>query len=251
MGRTARIVLAVELLLGVTYFLLPDSLLRAVVYCSLGLGMVVAVVVGTRLYWPSRPLAWYLIAAGQLSFTVGDAINYTYQWVLEVEPPYPSVADAFYLACSALLAGGLLLLVRARAPGRDVASLIDATIITTGVGLLSWVFLIGPNVRVPDLVLSQRLVSIAYPLCDVLLVAVAVRLWRTGGAAPSPRACSPLGWWPCWPPTPWTGCPYWAVAGTPAAPSTPPGSSSTWASAWPPCIRRWSRSASRHRPTAA
>jgi len=90
MGRTARIVLAVELLLGVTYFLLPDSLLRAVVYCSLGLGMVVAVVVGTRLYWPSRPLAWYLIAAGQLSFTVGDAINYTYQWVLEVEPPYPS-----------------------------------------------------------------------------------------------------------------------------------------------------------------
>ena len=182
MGRTARIFLAVELLLGVTYFLLPDSLLRAVVYCSLGLGMVVAVVVGTRLYWPSRPLAWYLIAAGQLSFTVGDAINYTYQWVLEVEPPYPSVADAFYLACYALLAGGLLLLVRERAPGRDLASLIDATIVTTGVGLLSWVFLIGPNVRVPDLVLSQRLVSIAYPLCDVLLVAVAVRLWRTGGS---------------------------------------------------------------------
>ena len=101
--------------------------------------------------------------------------------MLEVEPPYPSVADAFYLACYALLAGGLLLLVRERAPGRDVASLIDATIITTGVGLLSWVFLIGPNVRVPDLLLSQRLVSIAYPLCDVLLVAVAVRLWRTGG----------------------------------------------------------------------
>jgi signal transduction histidine kinase len=31
--------------------------------------------------------------------------------------------------------------------------------------------------------LSQRLVSIAYPLCDVLLLAVAVRLWRTGGHA--------------------------------------------------------------------
>ena len=82
MGRTARIFLAVELLLGVTYFLLPDSLLRAVVYCALGLGMVVAVVVGTRLYWPSQPLAWYLIAAGQLSFTVGDAI-----------PPRPRARD--------------------------------------------------------------------------------------------------------------------------------------------------------------
>ena len=179
--RAARVFVAAELLLGIAYFRLPDSLLRAVVYCTLGLGMVVAVIVGTRLHRPSRPLAWYLLAAGQLSFTVGDAINYTYQWVLQVEPPYPSVADAFYLACYALLAGGLLLLVRERAPGRDVASLIDATIITTGVGLLSWVFLIGPNVRVPDLLLSQRLVSIAYPLCDVLLVAVAVRMWRGGG----------------------------------------------------------------------
>jgi signal transduction histidine kinase len=181
MARPARIFLAAELLLGAVYFLLPDSLLRAAVYCTLGLGMVVAVVVGTRLYRPSRPLAWYLLAAGQLSFTVGDAINYTYQWVLEIEPPYPSVADALYLACYALLAGGLLLLVRERAPGRDVASLIDATIVTTGVGLLAWVFLIGPNVRLPDLLLSQRLISIAYPLGDVLLVAVAVRLWRTGG----------------------------------------------------------------------
>ena len=55
-------------------------------------------------------------------------------------------------------------------------------------------FLIGPNVRVPDLLLSQRLVSIAYPLCDVLLVAVAVRMWRCGcggraAMAPSPPAC--------------------------------------------------------------
>jgi signal transduction histidine kinase len=193
MARPARIFLAAELLLGIAYFLLPDSLLRAAVYCTLGLAMVVAVVVGTRLHRPAQPLAWYLLAGGQLSFTVGDAINYTYQWVLEVEPPYPSVADGFYLACYALLAGGLLLLVRERAPGRDVASLIDATIITVGVGLLSWVFLIGPNVRAPDLLLSQRLVSIAYPLCDVLLVAVAVRMWRTGGHATAASRLLTLG----------------------------------------------------------
>jgi hypothetical protein len=47
--------------------------------------------------------------------------------------------------------------------------------------MLSWVVLIGPNVHAPDLLLSQRLVSIAYPLCDVLLLAVAARLWGTGG----------------------------------------------------------------------
>ena len=80
-----------------------------------------------------------------------------------------------------MLAAGLLLLVRGRTPGRDAASLIDATIITTGIGMLSWVFLIGPYVRLPDLSLTERLVSIAYPLGDVMLLAVAVRLWRTGG----------------------------------------------------------------------
>jgi signal transduction histidine kinase len=178
--RVARIFLAVELVLAAGYFVLSPSALRAVVYCAIELGTVAALVIGARIWRPSRPLAWYLLAGGQLSFTIGDAINYTYEWVLHLEAPYPSVADAFYLACYLLLAAGLLLLVRGRAPGRDWASLIEATIIATGIGMLSWVFLIGPNVRVPGLALPQRLVSIAYPLCDVLLLAVAVRLWRTG-----------------------------------------------------------------------
>jgi signal transduction histidine kinase len=181
-GRVARSFLAVELVLGAAYFLLPNSLPRAVVYCLASLGMVTAMVVGARMWRPSRPQAWYLLAAGQLSFTVGDAISYFHEWVLGVEMPYPSVADAFYLVFYPLLAAGLLLLVRGRAPGRDTASLIDATIITVGVGMLSWVFLIGPYVRLPDLSVPARLVSIAYPLGDVLLLAVGVRLWRTGGS---------------------------------------------------------------------
>ena len=181
--RAVRVFLAVELVLGAAYFVLPPSLLRAVAYCGLGLGTATAFAVGARRWRPSKPLAWYLMAVGQLSFVTGDAILYTYEWVLHVEAPFPSVADAFYLAFYPLLAAGLLLLVRGRAPGRDWASLIDATIITVGVGMLSWVFLIGPNVRLPGLALFPRLLSIAYPLCDVLMLAVAVRLWRTGGHA--------------------------------------------------------------------
>jgi signal transduction histidine kinase len=191
--RVARIFLAVELVLAAGYFVLSPSALRAVVYCAIELGTVAALVIGARIWRPSRPLAWYLLAGGQLSFTIGDAINYTYEWVLHLEAPYPSVADGFYLACYLLLAAGLLLLVRGRVPGRDWASLIEATIIATGVGMLSWVFLIGPNVRVPGLALPQRLVSIAYPLCDVLLLAVAVRLWRTGGNSTAASRLLALG----------------------------------------------------------
>jgi diguanylate cyclase len=116
-SRAARTFLAVELVLGAAYFVMRSSLVGAVAYCLLGLAMMVALVVGIRTFRPARPLAWYLLAAGQLSFTVGDGINYTYEWVLEVAAPYPSVADGFYLACYVLLAGGLLLLARGRAPG--------------------------------------------------------------------------------------------------------------------------------------
>jgi signal transduction histidine kinase len=180
--RAARIFVGVEVVFGVAYFLIPPSGLRAVAYSIVSLGMVVAVVVGVRRWKPAQPMAWYLIAAGQLLFSIGDAINYYREWVLGTEIPFPSAADGFYLVFYPLLAAGLLLLVRGRTPGRDAASLIDATIITTGIGMLSWVFLIGPYVRLPDLSLAQRLVSIAYPLGDLLLLAVAVRLWRAGGA---------------------------------------------------------------------
>jgi hypothetical protein len=179
--RAARVFVGAEVVLGVWYFLLDPSGLRAAVFSAVSLGMVVAVVVGVRRWRPAQPMAWYLIAGGQLLFSVGDAINFYRQWVAGTEIPFPSVADGFYLVFYLLLAAGLLLLVRGRAAGRDLASLIDATIISTGVGMLSWVFLIGPYVRLPDLSLSQRLVSIAFPLGDLLLLAVAVRLWRAGG----------------------------------------------------------------------
>jgi hypothetical protein len=66
---------------------------------------------------------------------------------------------------------GMLLLVRRRNPRRDPAALIDAAILTIGVGLLSWVFLISPNIHLSGLSWLAKSVSIAYPLGDVLLLA--------------------------------------------------------------------------------
>jgi diguanylate cyclase (GGDEF)-like protein len=70
----------------------------------------------------------------------------------------------------------LVLLIRARTPGRDRASLIDATIIATGLGLLSWVFLMKPAATDSTLGVVGRVISIAYPAADVLLLALVARL---------------------------------------------------------------------------
>jgi signal transduction histidine kinase len=175
-----RIYLAAEAVLALSYYLLAPSALKAVAYAALGLTSAVAVVVGAWRYRPRQALAWYLLAAGLIMLTTGDTINNSLEWVFRGEPPLPSLADAVYILFFALLVVGLLMLVRARTPGRDRTSLIDAVIIATGVGLLSWVFLIVPYVRAPDLTLLQRVVLITYPVQDIVLLAVAVRLWRVG-----------------------------------------------------------------------
>ena len=94
---------------------------------------------------------------------------------------------------------GLLSLTRSGAAIRDRASMIDALILTAGAGFLSWTFLINPYLENPDLTALEKAISIAYPLCDVLMLAILARL-AIGAARslerdpaarrPAPR-CSP------------------------------------------------------------
>ena len=168
-------------LVGAAYYAVSSPVLKVVTFGLLGVAPVVAVVAGVRRYRPGCPTAWYLFAAGQLAFTVGDMIFYVHEYLLRQEPPFPSVADVFYLATYPCLIVGLLLLVKRRTPGRDRASLVDALIVAVSMGLLSWEFLMVPYLRDPDLTLLGRLTSLAYPMMDVLVLAVTARLWSDRG----------------------------------------------------------------------
>lgn len=132
---------------------------------------------------PERPLAWYLFAVGLLSYVTADIIFYTYQDLLHREV-FPSLADVFYLAAYPFLTAGLLLLIRSRSPGADRSGLLDALVVTVGLGMVSWVFLVVPYAQAPELTLLERVVSMAYPIMDVLLLATAVRLVVDGGRRP-------------------------------------------------------------------
>jgi signal transduction histidine kinase len=80
-----------------------------------------------------------------------------------------------------VLAAGLALLALSRSTGRDWAGLTDASIIAIGFGLLSWVLVMVPYFQDPSLGIVQLLVSLAYPVGDVLLLALAARLATTPG----------------------------------------------------------------------
>ena len=65
--------------------------------------------------------------------------------------PFPSVGDIFYVAVYPALMAGLFMLVRRRNPESDRAGVIDSLIITLGLSLLSWVFLIAPYLHDTEL----------------------------------------------------------------------------------------------------
>ena len=143
---------------------------------ALGLSGVVAIVVGIRMHKPRARAAWWLFAAGQFLFFSGDLYTYSYPKLLGADVGFPSIGDALYLLVYPVLMAGLFILIKRRNPRPDRTALIDALILTIGIGLLSWVFLIAPNIHLTGLTLLANAVSVAYPLGDVLLLAAAIRL---------------------------------------------------------------------------
>jgi signal transduction histidine kinase len=164
------------------YFRLPSVAAKDAWYDGVGVSAVLAILVGVVLYRPRRRAPWLLVAAGQFMWILGDGVWDYYDIVLHRSVPYPSWPDAFYLAGYPLVAAGLVLFVRHRTPGRDRASVVDAGIITTGLGLLVWTYLAAPYARDVSSTVASRIVSVAYPLVDVLLIAVLVRLVVAPGA---------------------------------------------------------------------
>jgi diguanylate cyclase (GGDEF)-like protein/PAS domain S-box-containing protein len=142
----------------------------------LGLSGVIAVIVGVKRNRPATPLPWWFFALGLGLFWLGDVYTYSYPKLLHKDVPFPSLGDGIYLTVYPALMTGLIMLVRRRNPDRDRATLIDALIMTLGLALLEWVGLIAPYLHGDGMSLFARLVSIAYPLGDTLLLAVAVRL---------------------------------------------------------------------------
>jgi len=142
----------------------------------IGLSAPIAIVIAVRIHAPRQLLPWYLVAIGQALFVAGDVITYNYEQFFGTEPPFPSIGDVLYLSVYPFLIAGVVLLVRRRSPGRDRASLIDSLIIAVGVGTLSWVFLLAPYAQDESLALIEKLTAMAYPLMDLILLGVAVRL---------------------------------------------------------------------------
>jgi diguanylate cyclase (GGDEF)-like protein/PAS domain S-box-containing protein len=163
---------------GMCLYLLDTPLKgNEALFNTLGMTSWIAVVVGIRRNKPGYALPWWLFAFGFLLYWMGDFYTYSYRaYILHHEVPFPSIGDAIYLTVYPAQMLGLLLLVRRRNPQRNRNTLIDAAILTLGLSLLSWVLQIAPYIHEGSMGLLPKLVSVAYPMGDIILLAAAIRL---------------------------------------------------------------------------
>jgi diguanylate cyclase len=159
--------------LALAYVYLPFPPLRIAALVALCLATIAATLASTRLWRPARRLPFHLFAAGEAVGFVAGSLGSS----AAVTRAGGSVAAAA-LTCVAYLIGiaGYALLIRTRSAGRDHAGLIDATVVSTGVGMLAWVFLASPYSVDDSLPLVERGLSVLYVVLDVLVIALVIRL---------------------------------------------------------------------------
>jgi diguanylate cyclase (GGDEF)-like protein len=165
----------------VGYFLLPaGSETSSWFYNAIGLVSAVVMVVGAWRQPRAARRIWLMFAAGTATWSTGDMIYTYYQFVLN-RSPFPSPADGFYLAAYGLLIPGLLLLVRRQSTVGGTTALLDAGIVATSLGLLFWSLVMQPIIGDNSLTATTKLISLAYPAADALMLAIVVRLLAGGG----------------------------------------------------------------------
>ncbi|WP_433086817.1 putative bifunctional diguanylate cyclase/phosphodiesterase [Dactylosporangium sp. CA-052675] len=163
------------------YFVLPiGAAAQGCLYDGIGTVAALVMLAGARRTDRTRRTAWLLSAAGTALWSAGDWI-YTYFEHVAHEEPFPSLADVFYLCAYPFLFGGLFLLGRRRTRGPGWTAMVDALVFATGTGLVLWTFVMQPIANDATSPVTTRMIALAYPAADVLLLALVARL-VVGGA---------------------------------------------------------------------
>src|SRR3954451_19977621 len=189
-----QIYLGAGALLTALYVWVPPFAASGPVFNLLGLSPVLAIVVGVRRYKPASRGPWRWFAIGMLLFWLGDLYTYSYPRLFNADVPFPSLGDGAYIAVYPALMAGVLQRdlpgdpgqraagalrvppARRRTPESARAGLTASLIRPLGLALLSWVALIAPYLQDETMTVTGKLVSVAYPLGDILLLAAPIRL---------------------------------------------------------------------------
>ncbi|MGO8872695.1 MAG: putative bifunctional diguanylate cyclase/phosphodiesterase [Acidimicrobiales bacterium] len=164
------------------YTALSGGIGKDLAYSLIGLGSVTCVLLGVRLHRPADRLGWCLVALAALCFLLGDGVDAIYRLTLHTDVPFPSAADACYLAGYPFLFVGVLRLARNPNHTAQREDYADAAIVAVGALAVSWQFLMSSYVHETSMGTLGAVVLLAYPIMDIALLFVVARALVFGDA---------------------------------------------------------------------
>lgn len=135
--------------------------------------------------------AWGFIAAGITSYAVGELVYYAFLAQLK-SPPYPSIADAFWLAFYPASYVGLALLLRRRIREFQSSLWLDGVIASLAAAAVGATIVFGIVKADTSGSAAAVATNLAYPLADIVLVSIVAAAYALGGRRPG-RAWLCLG----------------------------------------------------------
>ena len=131
-------------------------------------------------YSKTAAFPWFILGVAQFLNTIGDLL-WAYIELFLPQPPFPSVADIFYVLFYPLFFAGILLLPKNRDHAEQWSKrILDMSIVLIAAFLILWNYVIGPLALSNNYVsLWVLILSMAYPVGDLVLFwAVVVLLYR-------------------------------------------------------------------------
>ena len=128
------------------------------------------------------------LVLGTFTYALGEYI-WTYFEEVTHQTPFPSMADAAYLAAYPLLLVAILFLpARPLFASKRIRIVLDSLMIMVAIVTVSWYFILGPTILAGDESLLAKIIGSAYPLADLVLVfCTLLIIYR----APDPRMRQP------------------------------------------------------------
>jgi serine phosphatase RsbU (regulator of sigma subunit) len=118
-----------------------------------------------------------MLGLGLISWVLGQALFTYYDLVLHQAAPFPSLADIGYLGVYPFFLLGILLLPARPVPvASRMRIALDGLMIMAAAVTFSWYFILGPVIQQGTETTLAKVVSTAYPLADIVLIACLVIL---------------------------------------------------------------------------
>ncbi|MBU2561169.1 MAG: hypothetical protein KKD17_02645 [Nanoarchaeota archaeon] len=123
-----------------------------------------------KLGWRSKEgKVWLLLALGFLGWAVGEFLWLYNEVILEIEP-FPSTADIAYLLAYIPLIIGLWIEYNIIKEAIVKKGLMKAVILTSIISIISAYFVLVPIITATDYDLLSKIVSLSYPIGDLLIL---------------------------------------------------------------------------------